>query len=51
MKALRAADGDLYERHLIDGYGHIDCIYGKNAARDVFPVLADFLDRSARGEL
>lgn len=47
VEALRRANGDRYERHVIDGYGHIDCIYGKNAARDVYPVMSDFLDRTA----
>ena len=47
VDALRRVNGDRYERHVIDGYGHIDCIYGKNAARDVYPVMADFLDRTA----
>jgi cholesterol oxidase len=40
-------NGDRYERHVIDGYGHIDCIYGKDAARDVYPIVSDFLDRTA----
>jgi cholesterol oxidase len=47
VEALRRVNGDRYERHVIDGYGHIDCIYGKNAARDVYPVMSDFLDRTA----
>lgn len=33
-----------YERHIIPGYGHIDCIFGKNAALDVYPVIAKYLD-------
>jgi cholesterol oxidase len=33
-----------YERHLIPGYGHIDCIFGKNAAVDVYPVIVNYLD-------
>jgi cholesterol oxidase len=33
-----------YERHLIPGYGHLDCIIGKNAAVDVYPVIARYLD-------
>ncbi|HYW45939.1 MAG TPA: alpha/beta fold hydrolase [Bryobacteraceae bacterium] len=42
---LRQANGkDLYDRHVIPGYGHIDCIFGKNAARDVFPVVLNALD-------
>jgi len=33
-----------YERHLIPGYGHLDCIFGKNAAVDVFPLIVRYLD-------
>jgi cholesterol oxidase len=33
-----------YERHLIPGYGHLDCIFGKNAAVEVYPVIARYLD-------
>jgi hypothetical protein len=33
-----------YERHLIPNYGHIDCILGKNAAVDVYPVIARYLN-------
>lgn len=33
-----------YERHLIPGYGHIDCLFGKNAAVDVYPVIARYLN-------
>ncbi|HEY2951983.1 MAG TPA: alpha/beta fold hydrolase [Verrucomicrobiae bacterium] len=42
--ALREAndhDGrkQLYHRYLIPNYGHIDCIFGKNAVRDVYPLI------------
>jgi cholesterol oxidase len=33
-----------YERTIIPGYGHIDCIFGKNAAVDVYPVIVRYLD-------
>jgi len=33
-----------YERYLIPGYGHIDCIFGKNAAVDVYPTIARYLN-------
>lgn len=33
-----------YERHLIPGYGHIDCIFGKDASVDVYPVIRQYLD-------
>ncbi|CAB3769117.1 alpha/beta fold hydrolase [Paraburkholderia solisilvae] len=35
---------DNYERHLIPGYGHIDCIFGRNAALDVYPTIARHLN-------
>jgi cholesterol oxidase len=33
-----------YERHLIPGYGHIDCMFGKNASVDVYPLIRQYLD-------
>lgn len=47
--ALREAndpDGGkkLYKRHVISNYGHIDCIFGKNAADDVYPLILDHLE-------
>lgn len=44
--ALRDVNGDLYERHVISGYGHIDCIFGKNAARNVYPLIRNYLERN-----
>ena len=32
-----------YRRHLIKEYGHIDCIFGMNASRDVFPYIHEHL--------
>ncbi len=29
----------LYTRSVIPGYGHIDCIFGKNAVSDVYPLI------------
>ena len=44
-RMLCARNGpDLYQRHLIAGYGHIDCIFGKNAHRDVYPHIVAALD-------
>jgi cholesterol oxidase len=40
-------DPQLYQRKLISGYGHIDCIVGKNAARDVYPFFIEHLDKTA----
>jgi cholesterol oxidase len=43
--ALREANGKgLYSRHVIPSYGHIDCIYGKDAARDVYPYILEHLE-------
>jgi len=34
---LSQANGaGYYRRHVIDGYGHVDCIFGKDAAHDVY---------------
>ena len=38
---------DLYTRQVIDGYGHIDCIFGRDAASDVFPHILAHLERTA----
>ena len=35
-----------YSRHVIPGYGHIDCIFGKNAVRDVYPFIVEHLDKT-----
>jgi cholesterol oxidase len=44
MELLRAANpGVPYARHEIAGYGHIDCIFGKDAARDVYPYIVEGL--------
>jgi len=48
LARLSQANGkQLYERHVIPGYGHIDCIFGKNAAADVFPLIVAHLDKTA----
>ena len=35
---------ELYSRYLIPRYGHIDCIFGKNASHDVYPVILKHLE-------
>ncbi len=40
--------GKFYTRHVIPNYGHIDCIFGKNAASDVFPKIYEHLEKTAR---
>lgn len=37
----------LYERYIIPGYGHIDCIFGKNAVNDVYPYILNHLEKYA----
>lgn len=45
--ALRAANGpELYTRHVIPGYGHIDCIFGEDAAEDVYPLILRHLEET-----
>ena len=49
LARLSEANGrQLYERHVIPGYGHIDCIFGKHAARDVYPLIVAHFDKTAR---
>lgn len=46
---LRKANGaDLYNRHVIPRYGHIDCIFGKNAAVDVYPYVLRHLESTEK---
>jgi cholesterol oxidase len=35
---------ELYSRYLIPRYGHIDCIFGQNAHRDVYPLILKHLE-------
>jgi len=37
---------DLYSRYLIPHYGHIDCIFGQNASRDVYPLILKHLENT-----
>lgn len=36
----------LYDRHVIPGYGHIDCIFGENAAKDIYPLILEHLEKT-----
>ena len=48
MAWLSANNGAaLYQRHLIPNYGHIDCIFGRNAAQDVYPLIEQHLEKTA----
>jgi cholesterol oxidase len=45
MALLQQRNGpDLYRRHVIPGYGHLDCIFGKLAAVDVYPLILEHLN-------
>jgi pimeloyl-ACP methyl ester carboxylesterase len=37
--------GNYHSLRLVKGYGHLDMFIGKNAAQDVFPLMADELER------
>ena len=42
---LREKNGKhLYTRQVIPNYGHIDCVFGKNAAKDVYPIILNHLE-------
>ncbi len=47
---LRSHNGDLYSRQVIPGYGHLDCIMGQDAWRDVYPFILDHLEATQRDE-
>ncbi len=36
-----------YRRHVIDGYGHVDCIFGYRAAQDVYGHILAHLDATS----
>jgi cholesterol oxidase len=38
-------NSDLYAREVIAGYGHSDCIFGKDAAIDVYPRILEHLEK------
>jgi cholesterol oxidase len=47
MEMLAAKNGaDFYKRVVVPGYGHIDCIFGKDASHDVFPHILEHLERT-----
>lgn len=46
LETLRSRnDPALYSRHVVRGYAHMDCFVGKDAARDVYPLVTDLLDQ------
>jgi cholesterol oxidase len=45
MELLQQRNGShLYRRHVVPGYGHIDCMFGKHAALDVYPLILEHLE-------
>ena len=49
LQMLSAANGaNLYSRVEIAETGHIDCIFGKSASRDVFPHIVRHLDCTSK---
>ncbi|PKA70805.1 cholesterol oxidase [Pseudomonas baetica] len=38
-----------YSRQVVPGYGHIDCMFGKNAVVDVYPIILEHLEKTALG--
>jgi cholesterol oxidase len=49
FEALRERNpGVPYQRHVIPNYGHIDCIFGKSASRDVYPLILRQLEATPR---
>jgi cholesterol oxidase len=45
---LRTANGpELYTRHVIEGYAHLDLWLGRDAERDVFPIALAELEPHA----
>ncbi|MDH2433665.1 GMC oxidoreductase [Pokkaliibacter sp. MBI-7] len=40
---------DNYSRVVVPDYGHIDCIFGRNAITDVYPHILSHLEKSAAG--
>ncbi len=43
----RANPGIPYARHVIPGYGHIDCVFGRDASHDVYPLIRGHLEQGA----
>lgn len=46
FEKLREKNGDMYKRYVIPDYGHIDCIFGKDAVKDVFPYILEQLEET-----
>jgi len=36
---------EIYQLEIVKGYGHLDLIWGQNAANDIFPIIETFLQK------
>ncbi|KAJ4144416.1 hypothetical protein LMH87_003300 [Akanthomyces muscarius] len=45
LSAGGARPGLQYRRRVIPGYGHLDCWMGRDACRDVYPIVLDEINR------
>ena len=43
---LTASGRGQYDLHIVPQYGHLDMFMGKDAARDVFPLILDALRKN-----
>jgi cholesterol oxidase len=51
-KWLRRENGpELYTRHVLRDYAHLDGIVGQHADRDVFPLVVDHFDRAEKSDV
>jgi hypothetical protein len=41
---------DKYERLVVQGYGHLDCWMGREAYKDVYPLVREQADKVCRGK-
>jgi cholesterol oxidase len=48
FKLLDALVPGRHQLHVFKGYGHQDVFMGKDAAKDIFPRLVEFIDQHAR---
>jgi hypothetical protein len=37
-----------YDRHVVQGYGHLDCWMGRESYKDIFPMVREEVDKVCR---
>ncbi|KAH8597036.1 glucose-methanol-choline oxidoreductase-like protein [Bisporella sp. PMI_857] len=47
-RSIGKGNAAFYERHVVPGYGHLDCWMGREAYKDVFPLIRRTVDRVCR---